>query len=65
MVLSMYKIQEISKSNLIQIAGVYILSGSAEIISDWIPRYIRLTALIRVKAGLMSGYVLSSSEHSV
>ena len=34
----MYKIQEISKSNLIQIAGVYILSGSAEIISDWILR---------------------------
>ena len=38
MVPSMYKIQETSTSNLIQIAGVYILSGSAEIISDWILR---------------------------
>ena len=39
MVPSMYKIQEAQKKNgLIQITGVYILSGSAEIISDWILR---------------------------
>ena len=38
MVPSMYNIQETSKSGLIQIARVYILSGSAEIISNWILR---------------------------
>ena len=38
MVPSMYNIQETSKSSLIQIARVYILSGSAEIISNWILR---------------------------
>ena len=36
MVPSMYNIQETSKGSLIQIARVYILSGSAEIISNLI-----------------------------
>ena len=38
MVPSIYKIQETQKSGLIQTTGVYILSGSAEIISDWMIR---------------------------
>ena len=54
-----------AKSSLIQTTGVYILSGSAEIISDWMIRsdsgqYNCLPIL-----GLMPGDVLSSSEHSV
>ena len=62
---SIYKLQETQKSGLIQTTGVYILSGSAEIISDWMIRsdggqYDCLPIL-----GLIPGYVLSSSEHSV
>ena len=60
----MYKIQEISKSGLIQIARVILLSGSAR---SCLIGYSgnKIDCLTRVKAGLMSEYVLSSSEHSV